>query len=241
MRGFDSINVFAAEEPHILNHLDAEERVGVLRLLKTADELPLRVAIDYIDQELYWYRSCLKRWGAQATLETNANEFWKEVYAENFLAERIESFVPGFDDRNALLGEALSLRKHVRVLRLNNLMPPMRVNYGEVTDQLATQIMYRAATTPEMEEALKMLNRTRSEAAAVNRGGLSRGMDHDDIINELERRLRTRQASYRRQVSQNTLEEKDSEEDEDRQRKLSTKIIRLRGVQVCGKPSPIFS
>lgn len=168
-----------SDSPDFFLDLPLADQWKILELLPEADKLPLEVTLKYIDEESYWQRSCVKKWENEAIKSTNGNDTFKEMYAEFYLQELIETFTPGRDNVKEFLEKAIVLKPHVKCLKLKKLMPPIRVNYGEFTERLSNQIMWRAN--------IKDGSMKKPQDTATS----NLGMSYEDAIEELERKVST--------------------------------------------------
>ncbi|NXX15983.1 DRC5 protein, partial [Podargus strigoides] len=120
-------------ENPILDRLLPEHQRKVLERLSTG--LPLAVTANLISDEDYWKRCCTERWQVcDVSLYGNS---WKRMFFECHLENILKRFIPNTTDPNQVLELIPLCKDYVRKLRVDQFLPPVKVDRKEERHNLA--------------------------------------------------------------------------------------------------------
>ncbi|NXG03293.1 DRC5 protein, partial [Sakesphorus luctuosus] len=125
--------VYNFEKNPILNYLLPEHQRKVLDRLPTG--LPLAVTANLVSDEEYWKRCCIERW--QVCDVSNYGDSWKRMFFECHLENILKCFIPNTTDPNQVLELIPLCKGYVRKLKIDQFLPPVRVDQKEERDDLS--------------------------------------------------------------------------------------------------------
>ncbi|XP_010616037.1 dynein regulatory complex subunit 5 isoform X2 [Fukomys damarensis] len=111
------------QENPVLKQLPPEYQEKVLSHLPP--DLPLAVTANLIEDEGYWRRCCVQRWPVCHVARHGGS--WKRLFFERHLEGLLRRFIPGTTDPCTVLDLLPLCRDFVRSLRVDQLLPPVRL------------------------------------------------------------------------------------------------------------------
>lgn len=118
---------FSLDHAEIMNKLLLKDQVKVAS--RISNNLPLKLAAQFINDEDYWKHRCRKRW--KACHPSNHGNSWKRMYLECNLQEIIEMFVPGTTDDKELYDTLAFSAIFVKKLDIRQLLPPAEIAHKD--------------------------------------------------------------------------------------------------------------
>lgn len=110
------------ENNPVLEKLLPMQKVKVLE--KLSPDLPLKVTANFISDEGYWKRCCMKHW-AVCDIDSYGCS-WKRMFFERHLEGIIENFIPEVTDSSVVLEAIPVCRDYVKRLNISQLLPPVK-------------------------------------------------------------------------------------------------------------------
>lgn len=113
--------IFIIAKP-MLDDLRPSHKAYVLDRLPPS--LPLNVTANLINDEGYWKKCCMERWGLGDV--TAYGKSWKRMFFERHLEKTIELFIPDVTDPKTILDMVPLCKNYVKKLNIAQLLPPIK-------------------------------------------------------------------------------------------------------------------